>query len=65
MTFGRRFQQRSIEELAKSEQGAGHEGRPQRDDGSPRRGCGGCAVIPVLVALAATLLLSGSLGKGG
>jgi len=65
MTFGRGFQQRSIEELVKSEHGSGREGGPQRDDGSPRRGCGGCALMPILFALAVTLLLSGSPEIGG
>jgi len=42
--FGRGFQQRSIEELVKHDQGLDREPRP------PRRGCG-CAALP-LVGLA-------------
>jgi hypothetical protein len=64
MTFGRPFQQRSIEELVKSEHGPGRGGGPQRDDGSPRRGCGGCVVMPILFALVATFVFSGNLRKG-
>jgi protein-export membrane protein SecD len=64
MTFGRGYQQRSIEELVKSEHGSRRGGGPQRDDGSPRRGCGGCTLMPVLFALAATLLLSGCQAVG-
>jgi hypothetical protein len=62
MTFGRGFQQRSIEELVKSEHGPGSKGGPERDDGSRRRGC---TVIPVLIAIPITLLLSGSPRNGG